>query len=197
MTLNSVAAHTVASLLTLLSASTGQGPATQPLASVNAALPFSAELSDVEIRWQSGGGDGCAGVCTNYRITMRGDGVVTLEDLGWGERRPQAGLRTRDIGVEAFVATVNQLFKARFLEAPGDFANTRVARREGDMLNFYSSGGIGGGWVNLTLRAGSFTKTVRVGGENTPAELLQLTDLVWSIGGPNAWGPRQPSPPPH
>jgi hypothetical protein len=59
------------------------------------ALPESVPLVDVEIRWQTGGGDGCAGDCTNYRITLRGDGLVSLEDLGWGSKPPKPEVRQR------------------------------------------------------------------------------------------------------
>ena len=60
-------------------------------------LPDSVPLSDVEIRWQSGGGDGCPGDCTFYRITIGGDGFVTLEDLDWGAKPPKAAPRRRSI----------------------------------------------------------------------------------------------------
>jgi len=43
-------------------------------------LPESAPLSDIEIQWQDGDGDGCGAVdiadCNYHRITVRGDGVA-------------------------------------------------------------------------------------------------------------------------
>ena len=150
-------------------------------------LPESAPLSDVEIRWQSGGGDGCAGDCTHYRITVRGDGVVTLEDLGWGSRPPKAALRQRSIPADIAVALINDLFKARFVEAPSAFAGPRVAVRKGDALSFYwTSVGVGLPWVDLTLRVGPSVKTVRIT-EETPQDLRSVERRISEIGGPQAW----------
>jgi hypothetical protein len=152
-------------------------------------LPESAQLSDVEIRWQSGGGDGCAGECTNYRITIRGDGRLTLEDLGWGMKPPKASPRQRSVPTNVPVSLVNELLKARFLEAPSAFAGSRVAVQKGGSLFFYSSGAAGAPWVDLTLRIGPNSKTVRLA-EQTPQELRSLERRIWEIGGPKAWPPR-------
>ena len=70
-----------------------------------------------------------------YRITMRGDGLVTLEDLGWGDRRPQQAARTRHINEDEFVAVLNQLLKARFLDAIADYRGGPVAQLRGDHLS--------------------------------------------------------------
>jgi hypothetical protein len=75
------------------------------------ALPGSVPLADVEIRWQSGGGDGCAGDCTNYRITLRGDGLVSLEELGWGNKPPKSEARQRSIPADDVVALINELLR--------------------------------------------------------------------------------------
>jgi hypothetical protein len=147
-------------------------------------LPNSVPLSEVEIRWQCGGGDGCkGGGCTNYRIAVRGDGRVTLEDLGRGGNPPKAAPQQRSISADDAVVLINQLLKARFLEA---FEGTRVAVRKGNSLFFYGPGGGSGPWVDLTLRVGPSAKTVRVD-ERTPTELQSLRDRIWKIGGPKAW----------
>ena len=153
-------------------------------------LPESALLSEVEIQWQSGGGDGCAGDCTNYRITVRGDGLVTLEDLGWGSKAPKAAPRQRSIPVDNAVALIDELLKARFLEAPSSFAGARVARRKGDLVFFSWSVQAGAPWVDLTLRAGPKAKTVRMVNELTPQELRNVERRLWEIGGPKAWPAR-------
>ena len=149
-------------------------------------LPESVPLSEMEIRWQSGGGDGCSrpGGCTYYRITVRGDGRVTLEDLGWGSELPKAAPRQRSIPADDVVALINELLEARFLWAPPE--GTRVAVRKGDSL-FFLHGGVGGSgaWVDLTLRVGPSAKTVRL--DKRTGDLRSVEDRIWKIGGPKAW----------
>ncbi len=74
-------------------------------------LPESAQLSDVVVQWQNGGGDGCGrvGGCTNYRITIRGDGLLTLEDLGWGMEPPKAAPRQRTLPVDVAILAMLRL----------------------------------------------------------------------------------------
>ena len=148
-------------------------------------LPESAKLSDVEIRWQSEGGDGCASVggCSDYTITVRGDGSVELEELPWGPTRPKPPVRRRSIEPEQVVELVNELFKARFLEALDRYDNVLVVIRKEDVLTFGIRGGVGAGWVNLTLRIGSMAKTVRLG-ENPPVELRAFSERIWRMASP-------------
>ena len=149
-------------------------------------LPYSVKTTDVEILWQSGGGDGCASThCANYLITLRGDGVVRAEDLGWGGQPPRLPVQTRSIKEDEFVTVLNQLLDARFLEAPAELVRTRVAQRKGDQLYFYFSGGGSDSWVDLTLHAGSYRKTVRLHDleTTTPAALRSVRDRIWTIGG--------------
>jgi len=143
-------------------------------------LPEAAKLSDVEIQWQNGGGDGCASVagCSHYTITVRGDGFVELEELPWGPTRPKPPVRRRSIEPEQVVELVNELFKARFLEALDRYDNVLVVIRKEDVLTF----GIRGG-VNLTLRIGSMAKTVRLG-ENPPVELRAFSERIWRMASP-------------
>lgn len=175
-------------LLTLITASIvaigvahGHAPGSAP----NVSFPEAVALTDTEIRWQSGGGDGCAGSCTYYRITIRGDGLVTLEDVGWGARPPTAPTRQRRVAVERVVRLVDDFFAARFFESAGSFESRAAAVRKGDQLFIYSKGGIGASFVDLTLRFGPVSKTVRLGTE-TPLDLLRLKDQIWDIGGPHA-----------
>jgi hypothetical protein len=161
--------------------------AQQPNSAKALQFPESVALADAEIRWQSGGGDGCAGYCTYYRITIRGDGLVTLEDLGWGGRPPAEPIRQRRVAVDSVVKLMDEFFAARFFEGAGNFENRHTAVRKGDLLFVYSRGGIGAGWVDLTLRLGPLSKTARLGTE-TPTDLVRLKDRIWEIGGPKtAW----------
>jgi hypothetical protein len=150
-------------------------------------LPYSLKPTDVEIQWQNGGGDGCASPhCADYRITLRGDGVVTTEDLGWGGQPPQEATGTALITEDQFLAILNQLLDARFLDAPDDLVKSRVAARKGDLLYFsYVAGGGGDSWVDLTLHAGSYRKTVRLHDmeRTTPPALGSVRDRIKSIGG--------------
>jgi hypothetical protein len=157
-------------------------------------LPESAALSDIEIQWQDGDGDGCAAVniadCNYHRITVRGDGVVTLEDLGWGGNPPVTGPRHRSIPTDDVVVLLNDLLKARFLEAPSTFGGSRHARRKGDSVFFDWMGpGAGWRWVDLSLRVGANAKTVRLN-EQTPPEMRSVERRIWEIGGPTAWSAR-------
>jgi hypothetical protein len=51
-----------------------------------------------------------------------------------------------------------------------------VARRE-NVLLLRGSGGIDGGWIDLTMRLGRLKKTVRLS-ENIPSEFRRLVDRV-------------------
>lgn len=149
-------------------------------------LPYRAAVTDVEIEWQSGGGDGCASPhCANYRITLRGDGVVRVEDLGWGSQPPRLPVEKRSIKEDEFMTILNQLLEARFLEAPAELVRTRVAQRKGDQIYFYFGGGGSDSWVDLSLHAGSYRKTVRLHDleTTTPAALRSVRDRIWTIDG--------------
>jgi hypothetical protein len=178
-----------ASLVVLISNSTGANLRQGGLLN-RITLPESVALTDAEIQWRDGGGDGCArpaGDCTNYRIAIRGDGLLTLEDLGWGGRAPKERPRQRTLPVDSVVTLIDDFLTARFFESPDSFANRNTAVRRGERLFFYSKGGVGGGWVDLTLRLGHLSKTVRLENE-TPTDFVRLKERIWEIGGPNgAW----------
>jgi hypothetical protein len=151
------------------------------------ALPDSVKPTDVEIQWRSGGGDGCASPhCANYQITLRGDGVVSVEDLGWGGEPPRLPIQTRSIKEDEFITLLNQILEARFIEIPAPSATPRRARRTADSVYFYYDGGGSAPWVDLTLRAGSYRKTLRVPySDTTPAALRTVVERIWRIGGIN------------
>ena len=130
MRIDAVARHGLAAWFVLIGASPCQSSA-QSAAPRMTELPSSVRLSDVEIRWESGGGDGCVGECTIYRVTVQGDGLVTLEDLGWGNRPPKAPTRRRSIAVEEVVALVNEFLDARFFEAPDKLPPARCHSKRG------------------------------------------------------------------
>ena len=151
-------------------------------------LRDSVKPTDVEIQWRSGGGDGCASPhCADYQITLRGDGVVTVEDLGWGGEPPRLPVQTRSIKEDEFISVLNQLLDARFLEAPAEIVKSRVARRKDGLLYFYYGGGGSDPWTDLTLRAGLYRKTVRLPySDTTPTALRSVVDRIWRVGGVNA-----------
>ena len=83
---------------------------------------------------------------------------------------------------------MDDFFAARFFEGAANFESRHTAVRKGDQLFVHSRGGIGAGWVDLTLRLGAVSKTARLG-EETPVDVLRLKDRIWEIGGPQApWG---------
>jgi hypothetical protein len=57
-----------------------------------------------------------------HRITVREDGRVTLEDLGWGGTPPKVAPRQRSMPADDAVTVINEFLKARFLEASGGHA---------------------------------------------------------------------------
>ena len=156
----------------------------QPASPSATRLPSSVNISDVEIRLVTGGGDGCQGSrCVKYSISVRGDGVVELNDIG---TPPRPEPRRGSIAVDEVVALVNAFLKLRFFESVSFYGGTGSAVRMGDSLFFYGSSSGTGPWTELSLQLGSLGKTVRLQ-ENVPAELQQLRDLVWRKGGPEAW----------
>ncbi len=180
----------LAAAMFLCVAGNRQQAAAQPFSSTSVELPASARLSDVEIRWQSDGGDGCAKVdgCSHYQIIFRGDGFVELEELPWVPPRPKPAIRRRSIDPSQIVELINELFKARFLEALDGNEGVRVVIRKGDVLTFRSRAGVGAGWVDLTLRIGSMAKTVRLG-ENPTVELRGVSERIVRMAGPESWVP--------
>ena len=184
MNLHSVTRHIAAASFFLSVTSLPQVVCAQVFSSKRAELPSPVRLSDVEIRLVTGGGDGCRGRCVNYRITVRGDGVVELEDLG---DLPRAGTQRRSIAEDEVVALVNEFLGARFFDVLDNPDGTLFAVRKGAVLNLNVVGTAGSGpWVEVTMRLGSASKTVHLK-ENAPVELGRLKDLVWRIGGPPAW----------
>ena len=114
--------------MSLCVAGNRQQAVAQPSSSRSIELPASARLSDVEIRWQSDGGDGCANVggCSHFQIIFRGDGFVELRSCRVSSSRPKPAIRRRSIDPSQIVELINELFKARFLE-PHDQYGVRVA----------------------------------------------------------------------
>ncbi len=183
MNTNSVTAVVLATWLVVVGLSgrtAAQDPPAKPVQ-----LPQSAQLSDVQIEWQSGGGDGCPGDCSFYRITLRGDGLVTLDDLGWYNTPPKAASRRRSIPADDVIALINQMFDGRFMSLR-ESDGVPIAFRKGELLSFGQWGPSTGPWVDLTLRVGAIVKTVRLM-EKAPADLLRVRDRIWEIGGPKAW----------
>jgi hypothetical protein len=157
--------------------------------SASAQTLSSVPMSDVEIQWKSGGGDGCAVAsgCSDFHITIHGGGLVELDELPWGPTHPRPEIRRRPIASDQVVKIVNEFLKARFFEAADGYNNVRVvAIQRGDLLTFEMKGGVGGGWVDLTLRLGPTSKIVRLG-DNVPADLAAVRDLIWRIAGPQTW----------
>jgi hypothetical protein len=156
----------------------GQSQSSSPVT-----LPSSVSLSDVQIQLTTGGGDGCLGRCTAWRIVLRGEGVVELHDLG---TPPTAEAKRRAIGSDTIPDLVNAFLQARFFHVLGDYEAVGSAVRSGDSLLLFGAVSGTEPWTELTLRLGPATKTIRLH-ENIPAELRALRDRVWQIGGPAAW----------
>jgi hypothetical protein len=80
-------------------------------------------LSAVEVNLVRGIGDGCGGPCTDYRVTVRGDGAVRYEGrviyAGPGQVE---GVRTRSVPVDDVISLVNEFLKARFFQALDTYA---------------------------------------------------------------------------
>jgi hypothetical protein len=147
----------------------------------------SIRLSDVEIGLVTGGGGGgCVGRCNIYRITIRGDGVITREDIG---TPPRADTLKRTVDVGEVVALVNEFLRVRFFDALDRYESVMFVERKGDLLLLRGRGSIDGGTANVTMRLGSRTRTV-VLSENFPIELGGLRDRILGIGGPQSWPAR-------
>jgi hypothetical protein len=162
----------------------------QDVSKRSAQLPPSVLLSDVEISLINETGDGCVGRCVVNHITVRGDGVVELEDLG---TPPRAATQRRSITTDEVASLVNEFLRARFFDALDRYDTTaKVVRRENELLLRFS-GGIGGGAIDLNMRLGQLKKTVRLSG-NVPEELRQLVEMVRKLGGlpplPQTWPPK-------
>ncbi len=156
-------------------------------------LPRSVPLSEVQVQLQTGGGDGCAiGGCVDYRITIRGDGLVTLrKDFLSPPRRETT---THPVSREDIVKLVNGFLSAGFVDLPANYRSpSRGAWLSGDSLVF-------GGWMDtggyseITLTLGTFSKTVRLYGSmpsqlsDVPAALTELRNRIWTMGGgPESW----------
>jgi hypothetical protein len=149
----------------------------------------SVSISEVEVRLVRTPHGGCAGPCSRYAVTVRGDGTVTYDGTviysGAGQ---VAGARTRSISVDEVLSLVNEFLRARFFEARNTYlhpASTIV--RNGDTVVFQGAdGGSDNPEVDLTLRIGDRSKTVTLR-NNYPAELGRLPELVDRLGGPQVW----------
>jgi len=159
-----------------------------PTGSASAQTLSPIPISDVEIQWRSDGGDGCAVVsgCSNFHITIHGSGFIELDELPWASTRTPPPIRRRAIASDQVVEIVNAFLKARFFEAADSYNDVWVAIQRNDMLTFGMKGSVGRVWVDLTLRLGPTGKTVRLG-DNVPADLAAVRDLIWRIAGPSTW----------
>ena len=118
--------------------------------------------------------------------SFRGDGFVELWSCR-GSRREAGDSNGGQSDPSQIVELMNQLFRARFLE-PLDQYGVRVAIQKGDVLTFGSRGGVGAGWVDLTLRIGSRWEKVRLG-EDATVELRGVSEKIWRMAGPESWVP--------
>ena len=184
---------TFAAFAVVLSACVAGGPeqaGAQISSGTSMKLPASARLSEVEIRWRSDGGDGCGNSrgCSHYDISLHGKGVVELRERPWGVARPEPAVRRRAIDPARIVDLVNELFKARFVEAVSFNDSVPFAIRNGDVLTFGSWGSGSEPWVDLTLRIASTENTVRLK-NNWPKELRDISARILRMAGPESWGP--------
>jgi hypothetical protein len=120
---------------------------------------------------------------------VRGEGSVELEDLE-PVATARADTRRHAITADEVVSLVNAFLRARFFDAAASHDGVEFVGRREYVLLLRGSGGIDGGWIDLTMRLGRLKKTVRLS-ENIPTEFHRLVDLVLRIGGrpplPQAW----------
>lgn len=142
-------------------------------------LPGSVPLSEVEIRLEHRVGGGCFGRCIHYRITVRGDGTVTYEDLA----DPPVAPRERTVPVDDVVALANEFVRARFFEASDRYVGASFYVRQGEQLVLRGRGGSDGPTWDLSFRLGRVTKVVHLY-LDYPEALGRLRDLVDRTGRP-------------
>ena len=123
---------------------------------------------------------GCAPGCRDYTITIIGNGLVT-----YSGRSPIEGTRTRTVFVDDVVTLVNEMLRAHFFDAADRYVGTSFLARNGDGVELRGRGG-SGSWADVTLRLGDRRKAVRLQ-RDYPIELERLSDLIDTIGGPDAW----------
>ncbi len=147
-------------------------------------LPPSVPLSEVQIQLVTGGGDGCAVQrCTHYRISIRGDGAVTLEDIG---APPRENTVTHTVPQASVVRLVNGFLSAGFVDLPATYVSpARMAMLKDDSLIFLGLS-TSAGYADVTLILGTFSKTVRVysvatGLTDIPPALTELKNSIWKM----------------
>ena len=123
---------------------------------------------------------GCAPGCRDYTVTIIGNGLVR-----YNGRSPIEGTRTRTISVDDVVTLVNQMLRAYFFDAVDRYEGTSLLVRNGDAVELHGRGG-SGPWADVTLRLGDRRKAVRLE-RDYPIELERLSEMIDTIGGPDAW----------
>ena len=142
----------------------------------------SVPLSEIEVT-MTRHPHGCAPGCRDYTVTILGNGVVT-----YNGRSPIEGTRTRTVSVDDVVTLVNEMLRAHFFDAADRYVGTSFLVREENGVELYGRGG-SGSWAGVTLRLGDRRKAVRLE-RDYPIELQRISELIDSIGGPDAWSPK-------
>ena len=162
-------------------------PSSVPLSEVQIQLrpsPPSVPLSEVQILLVTHGGDGCPiGGCVDYRVSIRGDGLVTLEKTTFSP--PRSETLKRDVSREDVVALVNAFLDAGFLDLPNRNNVRPVSTLKGDSLEIATRLTIGEPRVEITLTLGTITtKTVQQFADQTGRlDLTALRRRIWKMGG--------------
>lgn len=151
----------------------------------SAKLPETVALTDIEMTLQVGGGGGCVGRCSRYRVVVQGSGTIRFQDLG-AEPRPRD--RERAVSVEDALALLNEFLHAGMADAAPSYVGVPNARRDGDRVVVSMSGGADGPEWDLSLRLGDYRKTVHLY-LGYPAELARVRDQMIRLGEPSAWPP--------
>lgn len=160
----------------------GAGAAAQGPSAARTVLPASLALKDTEIVLVRDTGGGCIGRCVHYRVTIRGDGSVTYQDLA----EPPAPPRERTVSADDVVALVNEFVGTRFFEASDRYVGRSFYVRQGDQLLLRTGAAADGPEWDLSLRLGGLVKSVHLY-LDYPEQLGHLRDRVDQIGGPRAW----------
>ena len=137
----------------------GVGLAAQSPSATRGTLPASLALTDIEIRLVHRTGGGCGpGRCIHYRVTIRGDGTVTYEDLA----EPPVPSRSRRVPADDVLALMNEFVGARFFEAHDRYVGKSFYVRQGEQLLLRGRGGADGPEWDLSLRLGGLLKSVHL-----------------------------------
>ena len=160
-------------------------------AQTSPALPSSVPLSNIEIQLRGGGTANAVFPYHDYRVLVRGTGVVVLEDAA---RDPREAPSTRTVQQDDVVWVVNSFLAVRFFDLPEYFDDAQTAEVRSGWLSLRSHMTTDKMYAIMTFALGPVTKTLRIDSQyfNSPSLPTQLNELrrrIWTMGGgpPDWW----------